>query len=89
MGIGASNFAIGTTSGANGFTVPNGKYIAFKIKASGASFTVTTIGNSYVTWPGATPDYPVPELPTIVLMSTGLLALAGFVVYSRSRNTKK
>jgi len=28
---------------------------------------------------------PLPELPTIILMSTGLLALAGFVVYSRSR----
>jgi hypothetical protein len=28
---------------------------------------------------------PVPELPTVVLMSTGLLALMGYVVYSRRR----
>ena len=35
--------------------------------------------------PWSDPGFPVPELPTIILMSTGLLALAGFVVYSRSR----
>ena len=28
---------------------------------------------------------PIPELPTVVLMSTGLLALMGYVVYSRRR----
>lgn len=28
---------------------------------------------------------PIPELPTVVLMSTGLLALAGYVMYSRRR----
>ena len=30
-------------------------------------------------------DYPVPELPRIILIIAGLLALAGFVLYSRSR----
>ncbi len=32
---------------------------------------------------------PVPELSTLVLMSTGLLALMGYVGYSRRRTTKK
>jgi hypothetical protein len=75
---------------ADGFTVPQNKYLALKVINTGdPSFTVTTTGNSYVVWPGETPVYPYPELPTIILMSTGLLALLGFVVYSRRRNNKK
>lgn len=39
--------------------------------------------------PSTDPGYPVPELSTIILMSTGLLVLMGYVVYSRRRNNKK
>ena len=87
-GMGASNFAIGTTTGANGFTVPQGKYLALKVTASGASFTVTTTGNSYVVWPKDDPDYPYPELSTLVLLSVGLLTLIGYVGLRRRRNNK-
>ena len=31
---------------------------------------------------------PIPELPTVVLMSTGLLALMGYVMYSRRRKER-
>ena len=78
---GASNFYIT----ANGFTVPQGKYLALNVTATSA-LTVTTEGSSHVTWPLDTPDYPVPELPTIILTSTGLLALLGYVVYRRRNN---
>lgn len=33
--------------------------------------------------PTSDPGFPVPELPTIILMSTGLLALFGYVVYRK------
>lgn len=45
---GASNFYVT----ANGFIVPQGKYLAFMVTASGASFTVCTYhGCSYVAYP--------------------------------------
>ena len=81
------DISIATTS----FTIPTGKYLAVKI-SSPATVTIFTTGDpnsaTYVTSPQTEPGYPVPELPTIILMSTGLLALFGYVVYSR-RNTKK
>lgn len=40
---------------------------------------------SYIESPSTDPGYPVPELPTIVLMSTGLLALAGYVLLKRRK----
>jgi hypothetical protein len=83
---GASNFAIS----ANGFLVPQGKYLAIEVCNTGKdpSFTATTDGSSYVVWPLNEPLYPVPELSTLVLISFGLLALFGYVVYRR-RNNKK
>jgi hypothetical protein len=44
---------------------------------------------SRIIGPTNDPGYPVPELSTIILMSTGLLVLMGYVVYSRRRNNKK
>ena len=71
------------------FTVPQNKYLALKIlKTGGSNFVVTTDGDSQCKWSGDTPDYPYPELPTIILMSTGLLALFGYVVYRRRSNKK-
>ena len=72
------------------FTVPKDKYLALKVcEGSHNQLIVKTyLGCSHVTCPHDEPDYPVPELSTIILTSTGLLALMGYVVYSR-RNTKK
>ena len=38
---------------------------------------------SKVTSPTSDPGYPVPELPTIILFSAGLIALATFLVLKR------
>ena len=77
------------------FTVETGDYLVTKITMNKGDIEVETNGgtnsDSYTRYPYGTPDYPVPELPTIVLMSAGLLALAGFVLYnsrSRRRNNK-
>jgi hypothetical protein len=82
--VGASNFKIAAAE----FTVPQGKYLAFKVTASGASFDVDTDGSSYVMWPSFDPDYPYPELSTLVLLSVGLLTLIGYVGLRRRRNNK-
>ena len=64
------------------FTVPTNEWLACKVENTGsASFTlVTDDGTCFVTYEHDTPAYPVPELPTIILTSTGLLALAGYVL---------
>ena len=73
------------------FTVSEIHYLAVKITMTSGSVQVETNGgtrsDTYIKYPYGTPDYPVPELPTIILMSTGLLALFGYVVYRR-RNGK-
>ena len=86
---GASTY-INLKIGVSTFTVPKDGYLALKItEQSGQSLIVKTyLGCSHLSCPRDEPDYPVPELPTIILMSTGLLALFGYVVYRR-RNTKK
>ena len=73
---------------AGAFTVSDKEWLALKVY-SASGVTVKTQGGSYVTWPEDDPAYPYPELSTLVLLSFGLLALAGFVVYSRRRNNKK
>ena len=40
---------------------------------------------SNVTSPSSDPGYPVPELSTLILFSTGLIALAGYVLSTRRR----
>jgi hypothetical protein len=39
--------------------------------------------DSYITSPSTDPGYPVPELPTIILFSAGLLILAGYAYMGR------
>ena len=76
---------------ASQFTVPKDQWLAARVNnAGGEDFVLMTEdGCSHITYPSDVPDYPVPELPTIILMSMGLLALFGYVVYSRRRNNKK
>ncbi|MGB7533304.1 MAG: hypothetical protein WA977_10095 [Halobacteriota archaeon] len=69
------------------FTVPTGQWLAARVTNTGtAGFTLVTDGSCFITYPFDEPDYPVPELPTIILMSAGLLALFGYVVYRRRNN---
>lgn len=41
--------------------------------------------DSYIESPSSDPGYPVPELSTIILFSTGLIVLAGYVLLTRRR----
>jgi hypothetical protein len=83
-GDGGTTYALSISASA--FTVPETKYLALQISPSGAALVVKTGGgNSYVTSPETYPGYPVPELPTIILVSAGLLILAGYA-YMTKRN---
>ena len=76
---------------ANAIPISTGEYLAAKVSNTGSdTFWLKTEGQGHcdITYPPDTPDYPFPELPTIILMSAGLIALFGYVVYRR-RNTKK
>jgi hypothetical protein len=73
---------------ADSFTVPEGKYLAFQFSPLvhiDVARSILTQGDSWIQYPYDQPPYPVSELSTIALFSTGLLALAGFVVYRRKR----
>jgi len=75
------------TISASAFTVPKGQWLAFRVtnNADKDFKIVTKDGSSYVSSPETDPGYPVPELSTLVLFSTGLLALAGYIGYSRRK----
>jgi hypothetical protein len=68
---------------AEAFTVPEDDYLALNVTHEDGSLVIKTDGSSWVMWPLDDPAYPVPELPTIVLTSVGLLALAGYVGWRR------
>ena len=72
---------------ATAFDISNGNYLALNITnpPDGSADLVikTGGGNSYVTSPSTDPAYPVPELSTLILFSTGLLILAGYAYMTR------
>ena len=72
---------------ASAFTVTEGDYFYLRITNNGTDNLIvkTGGGNSYVTSPPSDPGYPVPELPTLILVSAGLLILAGYA-YMTKRN---
>ena len=49
-------------------------------------FYNSTSHNSSLISPSNSPVYPVPELSTLILFSTGLIALAGYVLLTKKRN---
>ena len=68
------------------FTVPTGDYLALQISPSGSDIEVKTgQAHSYITSPNTDPGYPVPELPTIVLLAMGLLAFGGYFWFVKPR----
>jgi LPXTG-motif cell wall-anchored protein len=76
------------------FNIADGEYLAVKFTNDATSTTTVNVlckpvpgpnSPSYIIYPFDNPVYPVPELSTILLTSTGLLMLGGFVVYSRRR----
>jgi hypothetical protein len=70
-------------------TIREEEYLAFRVTNQDTNqdlFIETAGGVSWLSFPSTDPGYPVPELSTIILMSTGLLALAGYVGLTRIRN---
>ena len=67
---------------ADAFTVSTGGWLAFRIDnpVAGDADLVVKTGQDYsrVKSPIADPGYPIPELPTIILLTTGLVFLAGY-----------
>ncbi len=73
------------------FIVPAGCYLAlefFDYMFEGVTtIDVTSSPNSptYLTYPSSSPDYPVPELSTLILMSSGLVAGTAILVYGNKK----
>ena len=70
------------------FDISSGDRLALMIKHDNTTQEVTTyfyIGThlSNLTSPSSDPGYPVPELSTLILFSTGLLILAGYAYMTR------
>ncbi|MBN1188279.1 MAG: hypothetical protein JXA46_00860 [Dehalococcoidales bacterium] len=72
---------------AGSLTIGDGQYLALKVSCH--DYIVTTDGSSYLCAPQSTPDYPVPEATSAVLLGAGLLGMAGVVVYRRNRKVKE
>ena len=73
---------------ANGFDISSGDFLAFKMtNNTGSTIAVDTGGSSqsYIVSPPSDPGYPIPELPTIVLLATGLVGLAGYFGLKRRK----
>jgi len=94
---GSYNRVWGADIAISDFPLTSGDYLACEIENTGTASTyanvfIDTTGDpdspTYITYPYDDPDYPVPELSTLLLTSLGVLMLGGFVVYSRRRNTK-
>jgi hypothetical protein len=76
------------TISADGFTVPEGDWLAYWMlctEGSGSMELDTAGGVCNVTSPQGSPPYPIPELATAVLFGAGLLALVGYVGYRKRR----
>jgi len=83
-----------TTIHPDSFAINCGESLAVQVTNNGGyDLYVVTSGvpnsRSYIASPASDPGYPVPELPTIVLTSMGVLLLAGFALYRRRRRNVK
>ena len=86
-GIAASGKPL-TITITTGGTVPSGHYLALQITNSGTG-SVTTDDSSYVTAPGSTPSFPLPELSAGILLVSGLAGMAGFLLIRRGKTARR
>jgi hypothetical protein len=76
-------------------TIGENDYLAIQVTdyTGYINIQVLTVGEvnspSYIASPSTDPGYPFPELPTVLLTSIGLLALTGFVLFSRVEKRKR
>jgi len=83
------------------FTVPSGSYLALKITISSSSQSLwaegsdttgtapkraeSCCGSSRLISPSSDPGYPVPELSTLILMSSGLVTGTAVLIYGNKK----
>jgi Tol biopolymer transport system component len=65
--------------------VPNGHYLALMLDYSGSTGEILTDGQSYIVSPISDPGFPVPELPSFILLAIGLAGIGGFLLIRRKR----
>jgi len=86
-----STAALTFTTNASSVTVPNTNYLALRISNLDTlnSYNVVTGGAwSYTSNPDTdAPDYPVPELATIILLGGGLVAIGVYSILQRRRKS--
>jgi len=41
--------------------------------------------DSYIGSPSSDPDYPIPELPTVILFGVGLIVISGYMAWRKRR----
>jgi hypothetical protein len=84
-----SKTAFTYTTDAFSVTVPNTKYLALKLtNSSDSAYDVTTGGAwSYTSNPDSgAPEWPTPELPTVILVGVGLTVLGIFIWLKRRKS---
>lgn len=73
------------------FQISAGNYLAIQLESNQASASTVTVGDggdgdsnsdTYLTYSTDTPDYPVPQFSTLVLLASGLVAGIGLLAYS-------
>lgn len=68
------------------FTVSSGDYLAMKVQNTSSIGIIkveTGQNHTYINSPSTDPGYPVPELTTIILLGSGLTALACYLIFRR------
>ena len=84
---GTNGETVDFTISANQFTVHQGNWLAFRLMNThdqGSELGFKPCESS-VSSPPSDPGYPVPELSTLILLSVGLLTLAGYVRLRRKK----
>ncbi len=85
------HFTFGETD-PDSLTIPSGEYLALRITNNDSSDRRLLTGgaSSYVSGLSHNaPAYPVPELSTIILLGTGLVALGGYLVWKKIKGRKE
>jgi len=69
------------------FVVPEGSYLALKVCNNNPELVEVRTGSShgYLKAPSAVPQYPLPEIATIVLVAAGLVGLVGYLGIRRRK----